>query len=61
MSTRITQCPECDSREFEVINPKDVETSRDFTVTLHAVCAKCKCKFTFTSATDHGHKCGILY
>lgn len=70
MSTIITVCPKCGSKDFEVLNPDVVHTSKTITVQLHCKCNRCKTgllfgrkatMFSITEATDEGRRRGVLY
>ena len=61
MATKITTCPECDSIDIKDINPELKESAKAILITILAECINCGWQFSYKSATNFGHKRGILY
>ena len=61
MSMTILTCNKCDSINAKTLNPELKETATTIVVKLTAECLDCGHKFTYDSATDYGHRIGVLY
>lgn len=61
MSTKITQCPGCNSYNIKELNPDVKETSKTILCIVMCECKECKLKFTKQSATDWGKRKGVRY
>ena len=61
MSTKRTKCPDCDSYNIKSLNLGSKETSKQYLVTISAICLDCDKKFTYQSSTTFGKRKGIRY
>lgn len=61
MSTKITKCPSCDSRDIKEINPSTRQTSNQILCTITAECNVCNQRFNFKSWTTAGRRRGVRY
>lgn len=61
MSTKITKCDKCNSKDIDEVNPKVRETSKDILCNIICVCNDCKYEFVIKSWTNYGKRRGVLY
>ena len=61
MSTKITKCSKCESRNIKEINPQSRETSRGALCTIAGECNDCGHRFNIKSWTQAGKRKGIRY
>ncbi len=61
MSTKITSCPKCDSKDINELNPEIRETSLRPLCEITCACLQCNETFTISSWTRNGKRRGIRY
>ena len=61
MSTKITTCDKCNSRNIKELNPENRETVKAPLCKIDCECNDCSAKFTISSWTKFGKRKGIRY
>ncbi|TXG81664.1 MAG: hypothetical protein E6R13_05905 [Spirochaetes bacterium] len=63
MSIRIVKCPECESKNWKILNSslkKHIITRQEF-ILVEAKCNSCKHEFKYDSVPEYLKKPGVLY
>ena len=61
MSTKITTCVKCKSKNIKELNPENRETVNKPLCKIDCICNYCGFAFTINSWTKYGKRRGILY
>lgn len=61
MSTKITTCSNCNSRNIKELNPDVRDTVKFPICKIKCICNDCETEFVISSWTQFGKRKGILY